>query len=254
MSKSTERFTLLAQDYIKYRPHYPKEIVKLLVKECGLNKNTIIADVGSGTGILAKLFLDNGNKVYGVEPNQAMREVAENYLKDYRQFHSLSGTAEATTLADQCIDLITVGTAFHWFDAIKTKHEFRRILKVGGWVVLVWNVRDVEQSALVANYEKLILNYSTDYKTSQAHAFDKTAVKEFFSPNEMKIQTFPNVQYFDWPGLKGRLLSASYSLRPGDHHYEKMIAELKEIFERHQKNGLVEFLYQTKVYYSKFCS
>lgn len=96
--KFIEPFTKTVQNYLKYRPSYPKEIVDLLVNECGLNKKSVIADIGSGTGFLAKLFLDAGNTVYGVEPNQAMREAGEAYLAHYPHFHSISGTAETTHL------------------------------------------------------------------------------------------------------------------------------------------------------------
>ncbi len=251
MNKSTERFTQTVQDYIKYRPSYPKEVLQLLIDECDLRKNKIIADVGSGTGLLSKLFLNYGNLVYGVEPNQPMREAAEEYLKEYPNFYSINATAEATSLEKQSVDIITVGTAFHWFDIAKTKVEFKRILKVGGWVLLVWNVRNVEQSKLLRDYENLLLKYGTDYKESNARKFNKTATKEFFSPNEMKVHSFKNTQQFDWAGLKGRLLSTSYSLRPGDDKYEEMLNELKDIFERYQKNGMVEFLYDTKLNYGR---
>lgn len=249
MNKPTERFTETVQDYIKYRPSYPKEVLQLLIDECDLRKNKIIADVGSGTGLLSKLFLNHGNSVYGVEPNQAMREAAEEYLKEYSNFYSINGTAEATSLDKKSIDIITVGTAFHWFDIANTKVEFKRILKKDGWVLLVWNVRNIEESELLREYENLLLVYSTDYKESNARKFNKTAVKEFFSPNEMKMCSFKNAQRFDWNGLKGRLLSTSYSLRPGNARYDEMLKKLKEIFERYQKNGIVEFLYDTKLNY-----
>jgi ubiquinone/menaquinone biosynthesis C-methylase UbiE len=250
MNDPTERFTQTVQDYVKYRPSYPREVLKLLIDECHLTKDKIIADVGSGTGLLAKLFLENGNLVYGVEPNQAMREAGEEYLKTYPNFNSINGTAEATSLEKQSIDIITVGTAFHWFDIEKTKAEFQRILTVGGCVFLIWNVRNAGQSELIRDYEKLLLKYSPEYKESSAlKLFDKSVEKEFFSPNEMKTQTFMNTQYFDWEGFKGRLLSTSYSLRPGDGNYEEMLNELKKIFERHQREGMVEFLYDTKIYY-----
>lgn len=252
MNKPTERFTDTVQDYIKYRPSYPKEVLQLLIDECDLTKNKIIADVGSGTGLLSKLFLDYGNIVYGVEPNQSMREAAEEYLKEYSNFYSVNGTAEATSLEDKSVDIITVGTAFHWFDVVKTKIEFRRILKKEGWVVLVWNVRNVKDSALLRDYENLLLEYATDYKESNAIKFDKTAVEEFFSPHEMKTDSFKNIQQFDWDGFKGRLLSSSYSLRPGDARYEEMLKELKEIFERYQHKGRVEFLYEARLSYGRF--
>jgi ubiquinone/menaquinone biosynthesis C-methylase UbiE len=252
MNEPTERFTQTVQDYVKYRPSYPREVVQLLIDECHLTRDKIIADIGSGTGLLSKLLLENSNLVYGVEPNQAMREAGEEYLKTYPNFHSIKGTAEATTLEKQSIDIITVGTAFHWFDNDKTKVEFRRILKADGWVLLVWNVRSAEHSELIRDYENLLLKYSSEYKESSAlKLFDKSAGKEFFSPNEMRTQSFKNAQYFDWNGFKGRLLSTSYSLRPGDSKYEEMLSELKKIFKRYQRKGVVEFLYNTKIYYGR---
>ncbi len=252
MNKPTERFTHTVQDYVKYRPSYPREVLQLLIDECHLTTEKIIADVGSGTGILSKLLLENGNIVYGVEPNQAMRETGEEYLKTYANFKSINGTAEATTLEKQSIDIITAGTAFHWFDVDKTKIEFQRILKADGWVLLGWNVRNAGQSALIRDYENLLLKYSPEYKESSAlKSFEKSVGKKFFSPNEMKSQSYKNVQFFDWNGFKGRLLSTSYSLRPGDSNFEVMLNELEEIFRRYEDNGSVEFLYDTKLYYGK---
>jgi len=245
----TERFTETVQDYIKYRPSYPQEILQLLINEGMLTKETIIADIGSGTGFLTKLFLDHGNEVYGVEPNQAMREAAEGYLKQYGNFHSTSGSAEATSLKDQSIDLITAGTAFHWFDATLAKNEFKRILRNPGWVLLTWNVRNIQESALVADYEKLILQFCPDYRASNAIKFEQTAGQDFFNPHQMKQASFKNSQRFDWLGFKGRLLSSSYSLRPEDSHYQQMLNTLKTIFERHEIAGTIEFLYETKLYY-----
>lgn len=251
MGDATNRFTQTVENYIKYRPSYPNEIIQLLIHECGLTKNKILADIGSGTGLLTKLFLDYGTTVYGVEPNEAMRTAGEVFLQRYPQFHSINGTAEATTLNDNSIDIITVGTAFHWFDAEKTKIEFKRILKSPGWVTLIWNVRNKEQSPFMQAYEEIILKYGTDYKDSRAEKFDKLIVNSFFAPFEMKTAAFENLQEFDWTGLKGRLLSTSYSLHPGDAHYEEMIQALKELFDKYQKNDKVIFLYSTKVHYGR---
>jgi len=249
MQDSVERFTKAVQDYVKYRPSYPKEILDVLVSECGLTKDKIIADIGSGTGLLAKLFLEYGNTVYGIEPNQEMREAAEEYLREYPNFYTLNGVAEETKLESSSVDLVAAGTSFHWFDAEKAKVEFKRILRAPGWVLLVWNVRDIENSDLLRDYEELILKYGTDYCKSNASKFDKTVQETFFSPNEMKTRSFKNSQLLDWYGLKGRLLSTSYSLRSGDEKYDEMLKKLRHIFNKYQKNGVIDFLYQTKLYY-----
>jgi SAM-dependent methyltransferase len=195
--------------------------------------------------------LREGYNVFGVEPNEEMRLAGEQYLKAYPNFHSINGTAENTTLAAQSVDLVMAGTAFHWFQPAQTKAEFRRILKPNGHVLLVWNVRDFD-IPLMQDYEQLIRNYGRDYSESGAHKFNNSVGEEFFNPYAMKIQSYPNIQQFDWAGFKGRLLSTSYALRPTDAKYEAMVAALKEIFDRYQKNGLVDFRYNTKLYYGQF--
>lgn len=251
MRSPTERFSATVEQYVKYRPSYPKDLIQLLEKNCGLTPEKVIADVGSGTGFLTKLFLDYGNVVYGIEPNNAMRDAAENYLADYKNFISLNGTAENTTLAADRIDFVTVGTAFHWFDAGKTKLEFQRILKSPGWVILIWNVRNIKESALLRDYEKLIQRFGKDYKDQPGEKFEKTIVADFFTPFAMYTHTMSNKQVFDWEGLQGRLLSTSYSLRPGETGFDEMMQALQQIFERHQQNQRVEFIYDTKIYFGR---
>src|SRR5260370_38153232 len=141
-----QRFSNRVADYVRYRPSYPSALVDLLRDECGLRPDHVIADVGSGTGILSKMFLENGNRVFGVEPNDEMRRAGEEYLSACKKFSSIVGSAEATTLPDAGVDFVTVAQAFHWFEPEKTRAEFRRILRSQGWVVAVWNFRDKESS------------------------------------------------------------------------------------------------------------
>ena len=143
---ATERFSNRVQDYARYRPHYPAAVIGSLQTNCQLLKTSVIADVGSGTGILTELFLRHGNPVLAVEPNRQMREAGERLLEGYPRFQSVAGRAEATTLPEQSVDFVTAGQAFHWFDRNKAKAEFSRILKAGGWVVLAWNERRVASS------------------------------------------------------------------------------------------------------------
>src|SRR5207248_11421403 len=143
----TRRFSSRVADYIKYRPRYPQSVVELLRDECGLRHAAVVADVGSGTGILSELFLRNGNRVYGVEPNQEMREAGGRLLAAYDNFVSVEGRAEATTLDDRSVDFVTSGQALHWFERDAARREFVRILRPGGWVVAVWNDWNAEASA-----------------------------------------------------------------------------------------------------------
>ena len=116
MLDPTKRFSNRVENYLKYRPRYPAAIIPLLESECGLTPETLVADVGSGTGFLTELFLKHGNRVLGVEPNAEMRSAGERLLAKYPTFCSVNAMAEATTLADSSIDLIIAGQAFHWFD------------------------------------------------------------------------------------------------------------------------------------------
>ena len=160
----TQRFSARVENYIRYRPSYPPQVLETLRSECGLTASSAIADIASGTGIFTRLLLENGNRVYGVEPNRDMREAAERLLADFRGFSSVTGTAEATTLPDQSVDFATAAQAAHWFDLAKARREFERILKPAGWAVLIWNERSTDSTPFLREYEALLLEYGTDYE------------------------------------------------------------------------------------------
>ncbi len=243
---STERFSNRVENYIRYRPGYPPEVLSFLTGELHLKPSWMIADVGSGTGILSEIFLRNGNIVFGVEPNNEMRIAAEKLLRRYSNFKSINGTAEATTLPLHSVDLVMAGQAFHWFDQEKTKKEFRRIGKPGGSSVLVWNTRRTDTSPFLKAYEELLLRYSSDYEQIDHRHVNETVLSNFFTTHVRKV--FFNSQRFDFEGLKGRLLSSSYVPLNDDERFEPMIAELRNIFDRTQQNGTITFEYDTEVY------
>ena len=250
MLDPTKRFSNRVENYLKYRPRYPPAIIPLLESECGLTPDTLVADVGSGTGFMTELFLKHGNRVLGVEPNAEMRSAGERLLAKYPTFSSVNATAETTTLPDSSIDLIIAGQAFHWFDRQKTKIEFARILKPGGWLVLVWNGFRVESSALVRGYQELLLRYGTDYK-EVSREIEGCDVESVFSPQKCRQARFDFKQVFDFEGLKGRLLSASYAPDQTDPRFGQMIDELRAVFEANKKDGTVDFDYQMEVYYGQ---
>lgn len=256
---SKQRFSSRVADYIRYRPGYPAAILDPLRDECGLAPQSGVADIGSGTGLLSRLFLDNGNVVYGVEPNSEMRAAGEQFLSSYPKFRSIAASAEATTLADASADFVVAGQAFHWFDPPAARTEFARILRpqgtcggsAGGWVAVVWNERRVETSALLRAYEELLRKYSTDYAQVSAQYPEDERMADFFGPGELRHRTFPNEQLFDFRGLRGRLLSSSYSpLREHPNHLP-MLDELQRIFDAHQENGRVRIEYTTHIYYGR---
>ncbi|NJK47349.1 class I SAM-dependent methyltransferase [Candidatus Gracilibacteria bacterium] len=250
MSNPTQRFSSRVENYVKYRPHYPQEVINHLRETCQLTHESMIADIGSGTGFLTELFLQNGNAVYGVEPNQPMRKAGELFLQNYPHFISIAGTAEETTLPNASIDFIVAGQAFHWFDLEKTKTEFKRILKPQGWVILIWNDRRTDSTPFLVAYEQLLETYGTDYEKVNHKQIDKTILYSFFDSDYRQV-SFYNSQNFDFEGLKGRLLSSSYTPEAEDLRYEAMLSQLREIFDTYQIDENVVFEYDTTVYYGR---
>jgi SAM-dependent methyltransferase len=249
MSQSVERFSSRVENYIKYRPGYPVEVLTLLEAECGITHQSTIADIGSGTGKLAEVLLERGYTVIGVEPNPGMREAGAKLLSNYTNFKSVEGTAENTTLPDSSVDLMIAGQAFHWFDPLQARKEANRIVKAYGWVALVWNDRKLASTPFLQDYEALLLEYGTDYQDVR-HDQAEDAIDQFFSPEKPTLQIFPNAQVFDFDGLRGRVLSSSYTPEPEHPNFQPMMIELRSVFEKHQQDGRVFFLYDTKVFYA----
>ena len=247
---ATQRFSSRVEDYARYRPGYPAEVIPLLKTECGLSAESVVADVASGTGIFTRMLLDNNCRVFGVEPNAEMRRAAEEFLAEHSHFKNLNGTAESTTLPDHCVDIITAAQAAHWFDPGKARPEFVRILKPGGWTVLLWNDRRINASRFSREYEDLLLRYGTDYHEVRRLGGDLT-VKAFFAPSDFQTRVFDNRQDLDYVGLEGRLLSSSYAPRASDPKHEPMLQELRRIFDSNQANGRIIFEYDTRVYYGQ---
>ncbi|HVX83703.1 MAG TPA: class I SAM-dependent methyltransferase [Phycisphaerae bacterium] len=243
----TRRFSVRVSDYIKYRPGYPPALLEDLRARQLLTPRTRIADIGSGTGLLAKLFLEAGNGVIGIEPNADMRAAGDAFLAEFPAFGSREGTAEATGLADRSIDLIVAGQAFHWFDQPRTRAEFERILAPGGGVALVWNER-LTHSPFLQAYEALVHTYATDYTKIDHRRITDDVLREFFAPHPMRITSHPNSQRFDFQALRGRLLSSSYAPLPGDPRHEPMLESLRRLFDEHQSAGCVAFDYLTKMH------
>ena len=249
-SDGTQRFSSRVENYVRYRPGYPPEVVDLIKDECGLTCDSIIADVAFGTGIFTKVLLENGNRVFGVEPNADMRKAGEAFLSGYPRFTGVAGTAEVTTLADHNVDFVTAAQAAHWFDLEKARKEFIRIAKSGGWSVLLWNERRTDSTPFLRDYEQLVLDYGTDYKEVRYERTTAT-IHEFFAPTAFHSRVFENHQEIDYAGLEGRLMSSSYTPPPDHPQHQPMLAELRRVFEAHQENGKVVLEYSTRVYYAQ---
>jgi SAM-dependent methyltransferase len=250
MANTVERFSNRVANYVKYRPTYPAEVLRFLQDELKLQTDSVVADVGSGTGILTKMFLENGNAVYGVEPNAAMREAAEAFLKDFPNFRSVDGTSGHTTLPDQSIDFVTAAQAFHWFDAEKARVEFKRILKPEGFAVLIWNARQLDTNEFLREYENFLLEFGSDYAKVRHENVSPEKLKDFFQSG-FECVTFQNKQVLDFEGLRGRVLSSSYMPNERDARYEEMTKSLLRLFTKHAEDDKITVLYDTNVNYGK---
>ena len=248
----TQRFSDRVENYVKYRQHYPVAVIDVLRTDCRLTDASVVADVGSGTGILTELFLKNGNRVFGVEPNREMRAAGERLLRGYAHFTSIAATAEATTLPAHSVNFVAAGQAFHWFYHQRARQEFWRILKPQGWVVLIWNLRRTNATPFLEAYEKLLRTYAIDYELVDNRLITDEVIAALFRPGTFKLRIFESSQPQDFQGCQGRLLSASYTPRADHPNYKPMLAELRSILDTHQVNGMVSFEYDTKMYYGQF--
>lgn len=246
---SKNRFSSRVENYVKYRPKYPQEIITFLEKNEILSEDSVVADAGSGTGILSELFLRNGNKVYGIEPNTDMRLAAEKLLEKYPNFVSINGSAEDTGLKNDFIDLIIAGQAFHWFDQEKARKEFLNILKSTGHVALIWNQRKKSGGKFLVDYENILSTYGIEYK--KIHNIELKFDDFFGSEKVFKRAVFKNYQELDYQGLEGRLLSSSYAPLKDHPNHDPMIKSLKDAYQQNQKNNKVTLEYDTEVYYGR---
>ena len=256
MEDTYSHYSRIVENYSRYRPRYPRQLVEWLQAECGLSPTQMVADIGAGTGQLAELFLQHGNRVYAVEPNLEMRLAAEQNLRDYPLFTSVAGTAEATTLADHSIDLITVGNAFHWFNHAQVRQEFVRILIPHGWVVLIWNLERNNGSPFAMAFEQFWQKYidpnARFIRFSERKRPDYLA--HFFGADNLKEKTLDNYQVCDFEALKGLMLSFLKAPQPDDPRHPAMVDELRAMFDQYQEAGTVTLEYDTAIVYGQLSS
>lgn len=251
MTDPTKRFSDRVDNYLKYRPRYPKELLNFLIEEKIIKRSSILADIGSGTGFFTKLLIESGSQVFGVDPNKEMREAAEEFLREFPNYTSINGTAEATTLEDNSVDIITVAQAFHWFDREKTREEFLRILKQDGYLALIWNNRIKEDIPFQIEYNDLLNKYCSGHDNTNHYNITYDEIVEFYGGSEVQIFSCKNYQILDFKGLKGRLFSSSYTPKENEPNYKPVITALKVLFDKYQVNGQITMEYKTKMYYGK---
>ncbi len=247
---TVERFSDRVENYVKYRPDYPPEVLQLFRDEMNLRPHSVVADIGAGTGISAKIFAANGNQVFAVEPNELMRQAAQEFLRDFPNVTVVDGTAENTTLPESSVDFVVAAQAFHWFDETNTRREFKQILKENGFVVLIWNERQLNSTAFLRGYENLLIRFGTDYEAVRHDNITKENLRNFFQ-TDFREAIFPNAQTVDFDGLRGRMLSSSYIPAADNPRYAEMIKNLESLFATHAETGKIDITYDTKVFYGK---
>lgn len=247
MTDSTQRFSGRVEAYVKFRPGYPAALVQTLLQKTGLEAGARVADIGSGTGIFTQLLLDQGLRVFAIEPNADMRNAAEALFAGYPHFTSIDAPAEHTGLADNSLDLITAAQAFHWFNNATTKTEFRRILKPDGKLALIWNKRDVSQPFQHA-YDATLRDYVPEYGVVNHMHLTESDIAEFFDNGHMELLRFDNSQQLTFAGLLGRLKSSSYCPAENSPQYPSLVAALATLFEHFTVNDVIDFQYETQLY------
>ncbi len=249
---SSARFDGRVDNYLKYRPRYPQGIIPFLKREIGLAEDWLVADIGSGTGFLAERFVEFGCDVTGVEPNAAMRLAGDDYLCGRHNFRSVDGTAESTGLAGASFDLVTAGQAFHWFEPIRARKEFKRVLRPPGWIVLVWNSRPASLSPVTHEYESILEELHQDYtQVAEKNARPETMDSFLDDGASLAHARFPNPHSYTLEELRGRALSSSYAPLPSDRRHGWFVSALQALFERRQEDGELPFMYETNLYWGK---
>jgi SAM-dependent methyltransferase len=237
MTEHGERFTGRVSDYEKFRLRYPIAVLDVLKERCGLTTSSVVADVGAGTGMLAKLFLENGNPVIAVEPNAEMREACERLRERYAGLSVVAAAAEATTLADASVDFVSVGRAWHWFDRKRAVVEFRRILRPRGWLVLVTNRRSKDASVDAKEYEEILMEFGTDYRELQSEYRVYDDMAPVFAEGAVVRETIHGEQILTLEEFLGQTQSSSVAPMPGDAKYAGMQQALRDFFARFQCDG-----------------
>jgi len=245
---STARFGDRVDDYVRYRPDYPVALLDWLQREQGVDSSWRVADIGAGTGISSKLFLDAGYRVTAVEPNAPMRTAAEHWLRAYAGFDAVDGGADATGLPDASVNLVTVAQAFHWFDEDAARREFARILRPRGLAAIWWNSRRLNGTRFLEGYEALLLAYGTDYASVAERYADDARMRAWFGAGFRGAARFEHAQQLDFEALRGRLMSSSYAPKAGHPRHEPMLRALRELFDSCAENGTVSFDYDTRIF------
>jgi ubiquinone/menaquinone biosynthesis C-methylase UbiE len=242
------RFSSRAALY-QNRARYPHALLDYLRASCGLTPDMVIADIGSGTGFLTVLLLENGNRVYAVEPNAEMRAVADELFTDIPLFTSLTGTAEQLPIKDASVDMVTVGQALHWFEVDKARVEFQRVLKPTGKVVVVDNRPRSDDSEFMQACRAFEQKYFLDFGTA---AEPPARVVKLFTGIEIQKKQIPFIFSCSEKIFRDGFLSSSLAPEAGSQAYTQCEESLHNLFVQYQALGKVQLSFETAIYCGRF--
>lgn len=245
---TNDRFNGKGNNYSKYRPSYPKEYIDYLIKESNLNENSKIFDIGAGTGILTEILVKRGLKVTAVEPNLDMAIFIEDLTKKYSNLKFINSLAEDINYNKKDVDLITVAQAFHWFDVAKFKNQCKKILKDGGKVALLWNIRDENDKIIKESFDicKRLCQSFQGFSGGVGDNIDN--IKAFFKDEKYSYTEFENNLEYNLEMFIGRNISASYAPNEEDKNYKIFIKELTDLFNKYKRDEKVIIKNKVKSY------
>ncbi len=242
------RFSNRVADYVRYRPSFPEALIGEMAAKI-LTPSSKVADIGSGSGIFSKQLAPYVGTLYCVEPNREMREHSVRFLSGCPNVRVVDGSAEATGLPDASVDVVTAAQAFHWFDRERAKREFRRILTPGGRAALLWYERSTTGNPFLEGYERLLLQYSIDYKQVDHRNLTPEVIAGFFHPAPVRRLEAMMTERMDLDAIRGRIGSSSYTPPAGHPNHAPLMAGIEELFNRCRSEGTVAFRYRTTAYF-----
>lgn len=253
MTEYSARFTGKAAEYARYRERYDPEVVLPLLREwCGLTPEWIVADIGAGTGMVGDLFRTNGNRVIAIEPNAEMRAACASLHAGDDGYAVREGAAERTGLADASVEMIAVGRALHWFDVGAAMREFRRILKLSGWVVILACGRAEDGRAENVAFKKLMQSSTNRDGELDPLLAVYRKLNSLFAGGRFHHAEAAREMRLDWDQLRGLTLSLSHAPMPESAAFPGFEAELRGYFERFAQDGHVVLTAKTWVSAGQF--
>jgi SAM-dependent methyltransferase len=246
------QFSSKAQGYQDHRWDYAPAAIETLIGQTHLGDKAVIADIGAGTGMVSRHFIERGYQVFAVEPNLAMRQMAEQALGHDPAFHTIDGLADATTLAKQSVDLIVVGRAIHWFSPVSTRDEFLRILKPTGWLAILRT--PVTASPLKTAIDTMRTAENGCIEALHKQRIESTPLNFYYGNDDFLFWNFPATTQEGWEQLLGRITSFSSTPSEADPLYPQFKAALRAVFDHFSVDGQVTVDFSTELFLGQITS